>query len=524
MTIRTALDASRNIPAIKMFYLATQDATSTGAEQEYNLVEYLRNLGLTSIEHRPDNQLYWPPIALGSAEVRPLDFIAAYAAIANNGQYMKPNPIAYILDSQGNQITLDQESPRQAMVPAAAYMITHILSDNDARPPGWNNFLALASNRKAAVKTGTSSKKVGEATYPRDLWTVWYTPQIATAVWTGNTDGKSASARASGMESSALIWKKFMDFAHKDLPKKDFVRPDDVWGNDVFLYIQNQKPNILKSFNPEKIQIDTLCNGKVDAQTPKEAIRDAFILDAAFPIEDTHPAWRESVNAWLGSEGGRSYLIAKLWITENMMMVVAPPANICDRPSESIPQFTSTLTDGIELFSGLYPIEIDYRSDHPMKEAQVLINDVFYRSVSLQNNKEGKVKIEFSVSLNEWVNQIVTLRVIDTFGYSTSRNYAVKILDKDDQKPIIKSDSPLSISVTVGESVNISGIISDLSQIPKIQVFVDNIIYGTFTDTKKYALKFETPKDLPRWQYDITVQATDFQKNIGTLSYEVIVR
>ena len=205
-------------------------------------------------------------------------------------------------------------------------------------------------------------------------------------------------------------------------------------------------------------------------------------------------------------------------------MVVAPPANICDRPSESIPQFTSTLTDGIELFSGLYPIEIDYRSDHPMKEAQVLINDVFYRSVSLQNNKEGKVKIEFSVSLNEWVNQIVTLRVIDTFGYSTSRNYAVKILDKDDQKPIIKSDSPLSISVTVGESVNISGIISDLSQIPKIQVFVDNIIYGTFTDTKEYALKFETPKDLPRWQYDITVQATDFQKNIGTLSYEVIVR
>lgn len=86
----------------------------------------------------------------------------------------------------------------------------------------------MAGGRKAAVKTGTSSKKIGENTLPRDLWTIGYTPQYTTAVWTGNTDGKPASARASGMESSALIWKKFMDFAHEKLPKQDFVRPSDV--------------------------------------------------------------------------------------------------------------------------------------------------------------------------------------------------------------------------------------------------------------------------------------------------------
>jgi len=39
-------------------------------------------------------------------------------------------------------------------------MITDILADNGARPAGWNNFLALVGGRKAAVKTGTSSKKV----------------------------------------------------------------------------------------------------------------------------------------------------------------------------------------------------------------------------------------------------------------------------------------------------------------------------------------------------------------------------
>jgi membrane carboxypeptidase/penicillin-binding protein len=55
-------------------------------------------MGLTTIEHRPDNNMYGPPIALGSAEVRPIDFAAVYSALSRNGQYIKPNPILRILD------------------------------------------------------------------------------------------------------------------------------------------------------------------------------------------------------------------------------------------------------------------------------------------------------------------------------------------------------------------------------------------------------------------------------------------
>ena len=160
MTLRTALDASRNIPAIKMFFMAIQGVADTSPKQEYDLVEYLRNFGLTTVEHRADNNLYGPPIALGSAEVRGIDFTAAYAAIANNGQHIPPNPILKIFDPQGNEIKIDPPAPKQVLLPAAAYMITSILSDNAARPEGWNYFLALIEGRKAAVKTGTSSKKV----------------------------------------------------------------------------------------------------------------------------------------------------------------------------------------------------------------------------------------------------------------------------------------------------------------------------------------------------------------------------
>lgn len=524
MTIRTALDASRNIPAIKMYYMALQDSGATGIEQEHNLVDYLQGLGLNSIQKREANNLYWPPIVLGSAEVRGIDFAAAYAAFANNGQLLPPNPILKVFDPQGNEINIDPPASKQVVLPAAAYMITDILADNGARPAGWNNFLALAGGRKAAVKTGTSSKKVWESTLPRDLWTVGYTPQYTTVVWTGNTDGKPASARASGMESSALIWKKFMDFAHNDLPKQDFVKPDDVGWSGKFLYINGKKPEVLWSFNPEKIQVDILCNGQVSDATPQDAIRDAVIYDKAFPIEDSYPSWREPIEAWLGSEKGREYLIKKLWLAEDMMTVVAKPENICERPSESIPQFTTTITDNMELFAGLYPIEITFNSEHPMKEAQILINDKLYRWINLSNQKEGTVKAEFSLSGSDGANQIVTVRVVDTFGYSTSRNYRVRILGKDIANPTIKTDNPAVINVKSGQQVALSGSINDESDVSKIQIFVNDVIYGTLQGVKKYNFTLKTPADLAPGKHTISIQVTDFQKNVTTQVHTVNVQ
>lgn len=523
MTLRTALDASRNIPAIKMFFMATQGVADTSPKQEYDLVEYLRNFGLTTIEHRADNNLYGPPIALWSAEVRGIDFTAAYAAIANNGQHIPPNPILKIFDPQWNEIKLDPPIPKQVLLPAAAYMITSILSDNAARPEGWNYFLALAEGRKAAVKTGTSSKKVWQNTLPRDLWTIGFTPQYTTAVWTGNTDGKPASARASGMESSALIWKKFMEFAHTGLPKKDFIRPDDVGWSGSFLYINGKKPDILAAFDPQKVEIDSLCRGKVSEATPKDAIRQAVLLDAAFPIEDGYPGWREPINLWLGSDKGREYLIKKLWLTDDILTIASVPENICERPNEAVPQFTSSLSDNMELFSWLYPVEINYNSEHPMKEAQILINDTFYRSVNLGEKQVGSVKAEFGISRSDGAEQTITIRVVDTFGYSTSRNYRIKVLDKDDKSPVIKTDNPTSMTIKKGQQISFAGIISDESDVSKIQVFVDDLLYGTFQWVKKYNFTLKSPADLSVGKHVVTVQVSDFQKNLQTLVHTVTV-
>lgn len=133
-----------------------------------------------------------------------------------------------------------------------------------------------------------------------------------------------------------------------------------------------------------------------------------------------------------------------------MLTVVAPPETICDRPSESIPQFTSNLSDGLELFSGMYPLEIEFQSEHPMKEVRILINDVFYRSVNLNDAKDGKAKAEFGISINDGVDQTVTLSMVDTYGFSSSRNYRVKILDQDVTPPAVITENPQEITITAG--------------------------------------------------------------------------
>jgi membrane peptidoglycan carboxypeptidase len=101
--------------------------------------------------------------------------------------------IEKIEDSEGVVLethTVDP-SPKPVFSPAAAYVVTKIISDPEARPDGfWRNALTIGK-RNIAAKTGTSNKEMpGGKILPRDLWTAGYSPQITTVVWAGNVNGK----------------------------------------------------------------------------------------------------------------------------------------------------------------------------------------------------------------------------------------------------------------------------------------------------------------------------------------------
>lgn len=78
-----------------------------------------------------------------------------------------------------------------------------------------------------------------------------------------------------------------------------------------------------------------------------------------------------------------------------MILASSLPQEICQRPDEIVPTFQSSLTDNVQLFSGIYPIEITYNSQNQMKEAVIIINDKKYRTINLGNTKSGTVKAEF---------------------------------------------------------------------------------------------------------------------------------
>jgi len=151
MPIKKALDYSRNIPAAKMFYMA-------GGEDE--IVKYANSMGVESLKL---GQSYGAPMAIGTAELKPIELANAYMTFANYGVYKEITPILKIEDKNGNIIEQYTKSEgKQVIAPAATYILSTILSDSSSRPSSfWNNVLTL-KDRVVAAKTGTSNKDVSK--------------------------------------------------------------------------------------------------------------------------------------------------------------------------------------------------------------------------------------------------------------------------------------------------------------------------------------------------------------------------
>jgi membrane peptidoglycan carboxypeptidase len=143
---------------------------------------------------------------LGAAEVKMTDLATVYGTVANLGQKVNLNPILKITDYQGSVIyQKDGIDKEQVLDPGVAFIISDILSDNNARSWefGTNSPLNVPGHI-VSVKTGTTDSK-------RDNWTVGYTPSTLVAVWVGNNDNTPMSQNlASGITGAAPIWNKIM--------------------------------------------------------------------------------------------------------------------------------------------------------------------------------------------------------------------------------------------------------------------------------------------------------------------------
>lgn len=203
--VRQALACSYNIPAVKTLQFVGVP----------NMMEMASRLGITTFT---DPDRYGLSLTLGGGEITLLEHTGAYAVLANSGVRVPPVAIQRIEDSRGRVIE-EYQPPQgeQVISPQHAYLITHILSDNEARTPAFGPDSPLRLSRPAAAKTGTTDDW-------KDSWTVGYTPDLVAGVWVGNADN-TAMDRVAGSTGAGHIWHNFMERALGDSPPKEFPVP-----------------------------------------------------------------------------------------------------------------------------------------------------------------------------------------------------------------------------------------------------------------------------------------------------------
>ena len=205
VTVRTALANSYNIPAVKTLdFVGIFDDPDT--PQADGFVAFAQRLGISTL----DRDDYGLSLTLGGGDVTLLELTKAYATFANGGIQVPPVAILRIEDNTGAVVySYDQPSGEQLVRTEHAFLITDILSDNQARTPAFGPNSLLNLPFKVAAKTGTTNDF-------RDNWTLGYTPDVAIGVWVGNAD-YTPMQNTSGLTGAAPIWNAIMQFAQDRL-------------------------------------------------------------------------------------------------------------------------------------------------------------------------------------------------------------------------------------------------------------------------------------------------------------------
>jgi penicillin-binding protein 1A len=148
-------------------------------------------------------------LALGTAEVTPLELTAAYAVFANGGYRVQPYMVTRI-DIGGRPVyTRAAPQPQRVLDHEVVQDLNAMMYGVVIGGTGGN---ASLKGREAAGKTGTTQDS-------KDAWFVGYTTDYVAAAWIGNDDAKP-TRNVTGGTLPAYIWRDTMLAAEKGLPFK----------------------------------------------------------------------------------------------------------------------------------------------------------------------------------------------------------------------------------------------------------------------------------------------------------------
>lgn len=313
VNLRNSLGSSLNIPAVKSLAIVGVDdflslAYDMGFETLAPTRENMRRFGLA--------------VTLGGGEVHMIDTVSAYSSFANYGHKVEPVAILKVEDTEGR--VLYEHRPTQGkrvMEESEAFLINHILSDNNARAMAFGTGSLLNVNPNVAVKTGTTNDQ-------KDNWAVGWSQEVIVGAWVGNSDNTSMRSVASGVSGATPIWRniilKALELDGYSAPA--WRVPDDVEQvsvNRISGYpehdgLESRMEYVIKGTLPSLPDpihsLLKLCRGE-DRLAPNARIaggdydeREFIVLQEDDPFStDGVNRWQQGIDAWIASQGDSRY-------------------------------------------------------------------------------------------------------------------------------------------------------------------------------------------------------------------------
>lgn len=230
ITLRWAIEDSRNIPAIKMM-------DTVGPR---TVLDYAKRFGFTQ------NFPPYLPIALGAGDGSLLEVTSAYSTFPNQGVRMKPFAVQTVKDRDGNLLEDNRAEPTNAIRADTAFVMTSLLRGVLTHGTGISQ-ARLAARWPLAGKTGTVDDNT-------DAWFVGFDPDITVGVWIGMDEKKSLGSREQGSFAALPIWAEFMTAYIDGRPDKDDPPEFTAPGNIVFLAVDRSNGSVLPAGTPGSIR------------------------------------------------------------------------------------------------------------------------------------------------------------------------------------------------------------------------------------------------------------------------------
>ena len=378
--LRFSLGNSFNIPAVKLL----------GMVGIRDFLQKASDMGLTSLAPTETNMnRFGLSLTLGGGEVTLVDMASAFSVFARGGVRKEIQSILEIKDHKGQLIYKARPGKEtKPLSPEVSFLISHMLSDNNAREIefGLRSFLNVPG-KTVAVKTGTTDDK-------RDNWAIGFTKGIAAGVWVGNNDNAKMNPKiASGATGASPIWYQAMQTLLKKYPDGIMDKPSKVKALTIDSYfgglpkdsnptrseyfIEGTEPKDISSFY-KKLKISK-SNGKlandIEIKSGNFEEKECYVVIENDPNAiDGKNKWQEGIDEWRRDQGDDKWKC---------------PTEMSDNRSEDVLVSIKSPSDKTTVTGKEVAVKVKITTINSLKNVKIFLNDK-----EMKNYNEDKRDIE----------------------------------------------------------------------------------------------------------------------------------